>query len=204
VLIKYTLSHRQYAPLLLPVSIYLSIQPPIKCSLTKSFPLVVDRATNYGVVRLTLLEHLYEKLYTQRLLASNPSEYKARIRNHRTVISATQTSGSSSISLRLAAPPSPNLNGETISSEEEEELEVDYIFTATGYIRNAHEDMLHDVQDLTTSGKFEVQRDYRVKFAEGVVDSSHAGVWLQGCNESTHGVRLFFSFSLLFHLFSLH
>jgi hypothetical protein len=37
-----------------------------------------------------------------------------------------------------------------------------------------------------------VQRDYRVNFADKAIGAD-AGVWLQGCNEQTHGV----SFPLL-------
>jgi L-ornithine N5-oxygenase len=76
----------------------------------------------------------------------------------------------------------------------EEDLEVDYVFTATGYLRNAHEDMLSEVRsllpsDLVKEGKFPVSRDYRVQYDEEKVDA-RAGVWLQGCNEGTHGVTL--------------
>ncbi len=76
----------------------------------------------------------------------------------------------------------------------EEEAEFDYVFVATGYVRHAHEEILAGVKGLLPAGeaKFEVQRDYRVKFAEGKV-GAEAGVWLQGCNEGTHGVSAFFS-----------
>ena len=72
----------------------------------------------------------------------------------------------------------------------EEELEVDYVFVATGYQRNAHEDMLGEVRDLVQSreGKFEVERNYSVKFDGERVEKGRAGIWLQGCNEGTHGV----------------
>ena len=43
--------------------------------------------------------------------------------------------------------------------------------------------------------KWQVKRDYRMRFADKQV-SEDAGVWLQGCCESTHGVRVsVFSFS---------
>jgi len=143
--------------------------------------LALDRGTNYGVVRLTLLEHLYEQLYMQRLLTPNESEWRARIISNRTVISASQ-SKDSSVLLRIGCTDERKRNGE------EEELEVDYVFTATGYMRNAHESILGEVKCLLPEGgKWDVGRDYRVKFGEGKVDSK-AGVWLQGCNEKTHGV----------------
>ncbi|KAL5330003.1 hypothetical protein ACEPPN_003527 [Leptodophora sp. 'Broadleaf-Isolate-01'] len=149
--------------------------------------LALDRGTNYGVVRLSLLEHIYEQLYMQRLTTPSESQWRARIIPNRTVMSATQTSNSG-VLLRLA---------DSIESKRvpggEEELEVDYVFTATGYVRNAHEDMLSEVRDLLPSddaggkGMWDVGRDYRVKFQEGLVDR-RAAVWLQGCNEKTHGL----------------
>jgi hypothetical protein len=67
-------------------------------------------------------------------------------------------------------------------SKEEEELEVDYVFTATGYTRNAHEEILSDIKPLlpisSSSGKFWVKRDYSVIFDQGKV-GENAGVWLQ-------------------------
>ncbi|KAF4634117.1 hypothetical protein G7Y89_g3993 [Cudoniella acicularis] len=144
--------------------------------------LALDRGTNYGVVRLTLLEHLYEKLYMQRVLNADESTWRCRIVPNRAVLSASQTNGSS-ILLKL----------KEVEAEKEEqlELEADYVFAATGYVRNAHEEMLGGVKDLLpvgSEGKFAVRRDYRVVFGEGRVDDGRAGVWLQGCNEGTHGL----------------
>lgn len=70
-----------------------------------------------------------------------------------------------------------------------ENLRFDAVFVATGYIRNAHEEMLAETKSLLPEEieKFEVARDYRVKYDSEKVDN-HAGVWLQGCNEKTHGL----------------
>ena len=120
----------------------------------------------------------------QRLTTPSESKWRARIIPNRTVTSASQ-SADSGVLLRLA---------DTIESKrvdgEEEEVEVDYVFTATGYLRNSHEGMLSEVKDLLPGGGkggWDVGRDYKVKFEDGVVDD-RAGVWLQGCNEKTHGV----------------
>lgn len=107
----------------------------------------------------------------------------------RTVISATQSSNSA-VNLQLGNPDAKK------RTKEDEEFEVDYVFTATGYVRNAHESMLSEVKNLLPAsaqqeGKFRVGRDYRVSFEQGKVDDN-AGVWLQGCNEGTHGVSLSF------------
>lgn len=152
--------------------------------------LALDRGTNYGVVRLELLEHLYEKLYGQRLWNSDESTWSARIIPNRAVVSASQSSNSS-VTLRLGDPAGAE------SADAADELEVDYVFTATGYRRNAHEEMLADSRALlpesqATAEKFPVARDYRVLYDEAKVDGDQAGVWLQGCNEGTHGVSYLF------------
>jgi L-ornithine N5-monooxygenase len=146
--------------------------------------IALDRGTNYGVVRLELLEHLYEKLYMQRLHSSDEESWRCRILSQRTVVSASQSSNSSVLLKLLALGDS----GERV----EEELEVDYVFAATGYRRNVHEDMLSEVRELLPEknrreNKFPVARNYRVCIDEEKVDGK-AGIWLQGCNEGTHGV----------------
>lgn len=79
-----------------------------------------------------------------------------------------------------------------------EELDVDAVFVATGYKRDLHETLLKDSRHLMPGGdlknaKWSVQRDYRVNFADKAI-GDEAGVWLQGCCETTHGV----SFHALF------
>jgi L-ornithine N5-oxygenase len=145
--------------------------------------IALDRGTNYGVVRLELLEHLYEKLYMQRLRNSDESQWRCRIIPSRMVMSAKQTSDSG-VALKLGRTDADEATAEN--------LEVDYVFAATGYKRNAHEKMLSEVRnllpsDLEKEGKFAVARDYRVQWDENKVGQG-TGVWLQGCNEGTHGV----------------
>jgi L-ornithine N5-oxygenase len=76
--------------------------------------------------------------------------------------------------------------------EQRETLDVDAVFVATGYCRDLHETLLKDARHLMPGGdladaRWQVQRDYRVNFLEKSV-SEDAGVWLQGCCETTHGV----------------
>lgn len=146
--------------------------------------IALDRGTNYGVVRLELLEHLYEKLYMQGLRNPDEATWPARILTDKTVLSASQTTDSR-ILLKLASAKG------NIASEEE--LDVDYVFTATGYRRIAHEEMLSNLRPLlsessATSEKLTVSRDYQVQYDEKKIDKKQAGIWLQGCNEATHGV----------------
>ena len=153
--------------------------------------IALDRGTNYGVVRLELLEHLYEKLYMQRVRTSDETQWRCRILSNSAVISAKQ-SPDLRIALKLGMSEIQQVDVDHII--EEEDLEVDYVFAATGYRRNAHEDMLSELkgllpEDFAQAGQFPVARDYRVQWDENKVDSQEAGVWLQGCNEGTHGVR---------------
>lgn len=155
--------------------------------------IVLDRATNYGVVRLELLEHLYEKLYIQRIKCERTgAEPRAAIIINRRVTSATASPSQDSLRLKIVT--------EDGDEKVEEELNVDYIFTATGYRRDAHVSILEGCEELATGegsdvkgenglvkGKWTVGRDYRVKMVEGRVQNE-AGIWLQGCNESTHGL----------------
>lgn len=149
--------------------------------------IALDKGTNYGVVRLSLLEHLYEAAYMQRLRQPDPSKWRCQILSQRSVVSAANTK-SGAVSLQLGSYPSDLEVGTT------EELEVDYVFVATGYRRDAHEEMLCDARELLAGekgrngGRFEVERNYRVCFDAERVDMGQCGVWLQGCNEVTHGV----------------
>lgn len=70
-----------------------------------------------------------------------------------------------------------------------EVIYVDALLSATGYIRDAYEDLLRPVEFLRPERepKWKVQRNYRVMTDERKIDRN-AGLWLQGCNETTHGL----------------
>lgn len=150
----------------------------------------LDKATNYGVVRLELLEHIYSELYTNRIKYSSEEEWPQRILNHREVEQITELPDDR---LRLHIRNSSSKYYKA-SSPPEETMDVDLVLVAAGYIRNLHEDMLQGVRHLMPGGdvegqKWSVGRNYRVNFEKGAV-ADDAGVWLQGCNEQTHGVRI--------------
>ena len=170
------------------------------------------RATNYGVVRLGLIEHLYERMYDQlRELGRDERRWPHRIRNATDVVGFEPSSPDS---VRLRIRP---LAAEADSSHDEI-LDVDLVIAATGYRRNAHLALMRDVEPLLpqdageqrdgakmTSGDaaitcepstsqiagrpVRVGRDYGVQFAAGKV-APGSGIWLQGCCEGTHGVSL--------------
>jgi L-ornithine N5-oxygenase len=164
--------------------------------------LLEDKGTNYGVVRLPLLEHIYETLYLQRLRFGNtPSDEETswphRIMPYRLVTNVSDREGG----LRLEVQDKSALYfSEKAGGEERREvLDVDAVFVATGYHRDLHETLLKDARHLMPGGelegaKWKVQRNYRIDFTEKSV-AGDAGVWLQGCCESTHGVSSSSSFT---------
>lgn len=166
------------------------------------------KATNYGVVRLELIEHLFEKMYDQRReIGRDERQWPHRIMGGRRIVSVDE--GKDGLQVKVCkAPPCDDDEFEGPLEGDIESLDVDLIVAATGYKRNAHLDMLKDAWHLlpaapendeviggdkwhveAKSGKkvLEVGRDYGVRFAEGAV-APGSGVWLQGCCEGTHGV----------------
>lgn len=68
-------------------------------------------------------------------------------------------------------------------------MNADVLILATGYVRNAHESILASIEPLLAQKHmgWKVQRNYRLELDKSQVDVD-AGIWLQGCNESTHGL----------------
>ena len=141
----------------------------------------LDRGTNYGVVRLELLEHIYSDMYTQRIRNADETQWQHRILHSLDTVGVTDEPGTSRVRLQLKALDDVKRKVES--------LEVDAVLVATGYVRDAHVEMLEKINDLRQSGDttWVVGRDYRVLLDQAKVDEN-AGIWLQGCNESTHGV----------------
>jgi len=165
--------------------------------LLRAATILEDRGTNYGVVRLDLLERIYETLYTQRIRYGNDAaaeaEWPHRILPHRHVAAVEESLEMPEGVRLIIRNSSPQFDAGALPGEYwQEVMDVDAVFVATGYKRNAHEELLHDARGLRRGGerddaKWEVARDYRVLFEEGKV-SDGAGIWLQGCCESTHGL----------------
>ena len=141
-----------------------------------------NKATNYGVVRLNLLEGLYEKLYEQKINDPNPSNWPLRLfSNHE--VCGIEEAGNLQVRLRTKH----RLTGVTSTTTDT----YDLVVLATGYQRDPVSGILSNLKALLSrpdSGEeFHVQRDYRLTFRPGVV-LDDAGIWLQGSCESTHGV----------------
>ncbi len=144
---------------------------------------IENRCTNYGVVRLELLERLYEKLYMQRIRhGNNERDWPHRIIPNSTVIAVNAFDKFVSIYTDASGKDGPHA------------MDFDFVIVATGYTRNEHEKLLgkwlRDIPGRDQSHTpWTVGRDYRVNFESETAISPEAGVWLQGCNENTHGVR---------------
>ncbi|KAL8725249.1 MAG: hypothetical protein Q9181_006483, partial [Wetmoreana brouardii] len=165
--------------------------------------IVLDKATNYGVVRLELIESIYENLYTQSLLAAPGAPPQHRILRYRNV-TGLEDNGSSGVVMTCQ-----NATALYEKSDEpvDEVLEFDAVILATGYVRDLHNRMLKPLEHLLPkfssggkgeSAKWSVDEHYRVVFPSDCVDNSQAGVWLQGCNEKTHGASEVSSVLLFF------
>jgi len=155
------------------------------------------RNTNYGVVRLELIEHIYDTIYSQRIQYGNSSEaeqkWPHRILPYRGIDDVKESPViPGGIRLHLRDASSKYLSGLPNQSDKEEIFDADVVFVATGYKRDLQDTLLADARTLKAGGekadsKWTVSRDYRVQFDQEKV-SEGAGVWLQGCCEATHGV----------------
>jgi len=152
--------------------------------------IAANRGTNYGVVRINLLERIYENLYAQRIRYEREEDWPHRLLSHRCVTGAEDLPfGQDGIRL-FARDDSACFRGDKKGCEEA--MDLDLVIVATGYLRNTHEDILKNAQHLMPGGeapdkRWTVSREYRVQFEPGKV-ADDAGLWLQGCNERTHGV----------------
>lgn len=137
-----------------------------------------NKATNYGVVRSELLDRLYELMYHQRLDEPDESKWQYKIVPRRAVVGhEKRENGQVRLQLRNT------INGTVGLSERS----FDLVMVATGYERNAHETMLKSTEDILETSKFDVGRDYRIKYRKDAV-ADNCGIWLQGCCQNSHGV----------------
>lgn len=115
------------------------------------------KATNYGVVRLGLIESLFEMMYDQkREIGHDETQWPHRIMGGRQIVSVDETPKGLKLRLRQALPGvDVTLEADGLVEtddrpldSEEELLDVDVIVAATGYRRTAHLDILKDAWKL--------------------------------------------------------
>jgi len=141
-----------------------------------------DKDTNYGVVRIELLERLYEDLYSQRLRDPNEKNWVHNIVPLTDVASVQPNTSNGRLRVCM----------KNVRSGMEIKEDFDAIIVATGYIRNIHQTILASTRDLlkkdTTGCEcWGVGRDYKLQYDTDKI-ADNAGIWLQGCCEVTHGV----------------
>lgn len=148
----------------------------------RSETLKKNKATNYSVVRLELLEHIYEKLYMQCIQEPDKTKWQHQILNSREIVDVLDDPKSKKLSLVVS-----RLGGSGWNNKES--MEFDAVILATGYRRDAHIDMLNECQAIngSTDGDWVPARDYSLKLDRSKVQSD-VGIWLQGCNEQSHGL----------------
>ena len=138
------------------------------------------RATNYSVVRPELLDRLYESMYHQRLHEPDKGRWRYQIATSQALLGGERDrDGRIRLGFRDMSTQEDSVSPPSF----------DFVIVATGYLRNSHERMLEPTKNLLQSNKFEVERNYRVKYQEDKV-AKDSGIWLQGCCEGTHGVCL--------------
>jgi L-ornithine N5-monooxygenase len=140
-----------------------------------------NRSTNYGVVRLELIEEIYNDLYQQRVREPDERAWHHRVLASRKVADVRDSHNGR---LRLTLQ-----KVHALDTEKPEFLEVDAVVVATGYTRDVHKDFLKDLAGLNPNegGEWQVGRNYKVDLDKDLVDED-AGIWLQGSNESSHGI----------------
>lgn len=142
--------------------------------------IATEKATNYGVVRLELIETIYNEMYLQRVENPDETQWQHRILAETKVMHMERQQDTNRIRIHTDSQSEP---------EDKEPLEFDAVMVATGYQRNSHEAMLDKVRSLqpAVGSGWASGRDYRISLDDAKV-STEAGIWLQGCNEQTHGL----------------
>jgi L-ornithine N5-monooxygenase len=148
----------------------------------RSETLKKNKATNYSVVRLELLEHIYESLYMQCINEPDRSKWRHQILNSREIVEVVDNPKTNQVQLVVSRMDGSGWNNK-------ETLDFDAVILATGYKRDAHIDMLHECQGIngSTDGSWVANRDYSLRLDRSQVQED-VSIWLQGCNEQTHGL----------------
>lgn len=148
-----------------------------------------DRATNYGVVRMELIEQIYHDMYMQKVESRNQNDWQRVILPRKEVVHIEQKALENRLAVHIRSVQ------KQADTTEQDVLHLDALVLATGYTRSTHEELCAPIEhlkprDAGTDPKasgWKVNRDYSLALDRGKV-SSGTNIWLQGCNESTHGI----------------
>lgn len=141
-----------------------------------------NKATNYSVVRLELIEKIYEDLYLQGVMQPDKHAWKRQILPLKEILEVVDNGHDQKIDLTLR-------DIDPLNKDRKETLSVDAIVLATGYRRDGHVEMLRNCQAINTdaTGQWKAGRNYGLELDRDAVGAG-MGIWLQGCNEATHGL----------------
>jgi L-ornithine N5-oxygenase len=160
-------------------------QPPA----ARAAEITSNKSTNYSVVRQELLEKLYHTLYQQRILEPDPQKWKARLYPSTEVVELIDNPTNKRINKLINVILKHT--GASSTTNSHTTLDLDLLIYATGYTRDTHNALLSNCQILNASassnGTWVVNRDYSVKLNSNFA-AENLGIYLQGCNESTHGL----------------
>ncbi|KUL90016.1 hypothetical protein ZTR_02770 [Talaromyces verruculosus] len=148
-----------------------------------------DRATNYGVVRMELIEQIYHDMYMQKVKSKDQNDWQKVILPRREIVHIDQTAPDNRLAVHIRSIQNQ------ANALENKVLHLDALIVATGYTRSTHEELCAPIEHLKPShagtapetSSWRVNRDYSLALDRDKV-SSGTNIWLQGCNESTHGI----------------
>lgn len=126
----------------------------------------------------------------QKVKSRDESEWQQRILPRREVIEVDRSPADGRLALHLQSVEKQDNSHNSYNNQGAEIMHVDALIVATGYTRNAHERLLAPVEHLrpaSSNNTWKVNRDYSLVLDRTKV-SPGSGIWLQGCNESTHGI----------------
>jgi L-ornithine N5-monooxygenase len=148
------------------VDTYYSSPPAVKRML-----LDYHRNTNYSVVDAELIEDLYRRVYQEKVTGRE----RLRILHTCKVLDIHDEGGPVALTL------------ECMATGERTELDCDAVVFATGYRSVCPLGLLGQARSLCVTGEdgmVDVRRDYRI----ATTPVTHAGIYLQGATEHTHGI----------------
>jgi L-ornithine N5-oxygenase len=148
------------------VDTYYASPPAVKRML-----LDYHRNTNYSVVDAELIEELYRRVYQEKVTGRE----RLRILHTCKVLAVRDEGGAVVTTL------------ESLATGERTELDCDAVVFATGYRSVCPLGLLGQARSLCVTGAggmVDVQRDYRI----ATTPDTHAGIYLQGATEHTHGI----------------
>jgi L-ornithine N5-oxygenase len=138
---------------------------------------------------MELIEQIYHDMYMQKVKSKDQDDWQRVILPQREIVHIDQTAPNDRLAVHIRS-----IRNQT-NAIEEKVLHLDALIVATGYTRSTHEELCAPIEHLNPShagtgpetSSWKVNRDYSLALDRDKI-SSGTNIWLQGCNESTHGI----------------